>query len=213
MTHKKHLKKIHGIDLDKNMETMTTVESNVLWWGYEEYFEVDGKFSRWEGIIPTFLKQHKYYPDESSKTIFKEKALQLCPVCKGNCLEDKYEKIQVLGLSYRQWHSFMISELFDFIKTTEINSTSEKKLFGILQALVECNLGNLQMSNVLQQLSPSDVGKIKVVSELFNGIYDSGIVVANLEYLQNSEQEWARTAFDKLSEHCTVWVLKGGEVH
>ena len=213
VAHKKHLKKKCGIDLDKNIESMTTIESNVLWWGYAEYFEVDGKFSKWDGIIPTFLRQHKYYPDELSTIIFKEKTQQPCPVCNGNCLEENYEKMQALGLSYKQWHSLMISELFDFIKSIETHSLSERKLLSILQALMDCGLENIQITNSLQQLSPSAVGKIKVISELFNGTYGSGIVIANLECLQSSEQEWSRSAFDMLSEHCTVWVLKGGELH
>ena len=119
--------------------------------------------------------------------------------------------MQVLGLSYKQWHSLMISELFDFIKSIETHSLSEKKLLSILRVLMDCGLGNIQITNPLQQLSPSAVGKIKVISELFNGTYGSGIVIANLECLQSSEQEWSRSAFDMLSEYCTVWVLKGGE--
>lgn len=210
---KKYLKKEKGISLDKNLDDMCIEEDHTLWWGYEENINVKGKSIKWEGIIPTFIKQYKYYPDESSSIIFKKKSLQMCPKCNGACLEKIFIQMKVLGLTYKQWHFLTIQEILQCIETEDTNFISNKKIINILKTMVECNLGKVNISNTFQQLTPIDIGKIKIIAEVFDGIYDSGIVICNSGELPEKEQEWLKEKLFKLAHNSTVWVVERGADH
>ena len=81
----------------------------------------------------------------------------------------------------------------------------------ILKSLVECKLGERTLTDSLNKLNSCEVGKIKIISELFNGTYDSGVVINNIQYLEEETQVWVKKNLEEIAKDRTVWVCSQKE--
>lgn len=211
MEYKKQLKRYRNLNMDFKIDALTEEELNILWWGHTDSYDITGKKIKWDGIITSFFKYYKYYPDKLATNIYKNKKLRVCPVCEGNCLEEEYAEFKVLNMSYKQWYSSTVSELYKLLSDKHVLTKKQEKLRLILKSLVECKLGERTLTDSLNKLNSCEVGKIKIISELFNGTYDSGVVINNIQYLEEETQVWVKKNLEEIAKDRTVWVCSQKE--
>ena len=194
-----------GLDIAKDVGDMTDKEKIALFWGTDKLCDIDGKFKRWEGIIPYFIQYHSYYPDKSSNAVFKKKTKIICPVCKGEQLKIKYLDYKCCGLSFREWMTLNVDqllEILDAIETENITVIKER-----LIVIKKMGLGSVALSNELIALDEITAAKVKLASFYFNRIYDIGIVVKNISAVEQRDSQIIRNMLEELTTTNTVWIV------
>ena len=198
----KEIKK-DGFDISKVFIDMSGAERKILFWGYDKNYSIDGKFERWEGIIPYFLRFHNYYMDKMSDTIYKQKKDITCPICNGEGLKSIYVNYRSFGLSFMEWMSLDVDTLLRRISVYTQNDVSN--VLKYLEALHCFGLGNISLSSELVSLPANIAAKIKLLSFLFNRIYGAGIIVKNIEKSGNIDS--VNQVLKKISDTSTVWII------
>lgn len=199
------LMKKDGIDITKSVSSMLIEEQRILFWGYDLFYDINGRNTRWEGIIPCFLQYHNYYPDKNAEIVFKNKIETECPTCCGTRVKTKYAKYKCCGLSYREWMSLPISKLVKKIGTVDENNL--KSISERLDMLCNWGLDDLMLSDELISLDEIRVAKIKLLSIFYNRIYAMGLVVNNSNVLDKKELDIIKWMLDDLAKINTVWVV------
>lgn len=193
------------IDITKAFASMSTDEKKALLWGTDKIYEVDSKSKRWEGIIPSFMQYHKYYPDKDAEDVFRKKVYEECPTCSNERIQPSYLRFKCYGMSYREWMSSSIGSLQE-----KICAAKEENLIKInarLKVLCAMGLRNLTLSDELINLDNINAEKIKLASIYFNRIYDMGLVIDNMQVLDDNEKEVIKYMLDDLSDINTVWII------
>lgn len=204
---KKLLKKNSNIDLSKKYSDMSELEQNTLFWGIDDYFDIKGKISHWDGIIPIFLRQHKYYPDEAAAKVFKDKQLKVCPVCNGERLKIGYANKLVSGLTYKQWFTLRAEQLAELLQNQQNDFNEIFQIKKCLDLFMKLGLGYLSLSDTISQLNGIELGKLKIISTLQNLIYDTTIVIKNEELLEKKDQSFIRSLVEELTISNTILYL------
>jgi excinuclease ABC subunit A len=202
----KFLKK-DKIDIIKKYADLSDIEQQVLLFGYDTSYEIEGKPRVWKGLINNFINQHKYYPNKESENIFSNRIKITCPTCNGKMLKKEFQNIKCNGLSYSEWMTLSISELLTKIDISDDVSNENSKLMFALKTLKTINLGNLKLSDTLASMDGILAGKIKFVSLYLNRIYGVGIVIKNIEVLTQNDKKIIEEIAKECSDTNTVWIV------
>lgn len=195
--------KKEGIDISKPLKNMTENEEKLLFYGSENIYDIDAKRKRWEGIIPYFIRYHDYYPDKCSKKAFDKKSEIVCPVCKGTKLKHDYQNYRCFDLTFEEWLSMSVSLILERIKGNKDGDIS--KIRKRLQLLKEMEIDNLSLDTELISLDTETAAKVKLLSFLFNRIYDAGVVVKNIP--DSNSHKLISKLLSELTDKNTVWVV------
>lgn len=201
---KKVLKKENNIDLSKKYCDMSELEQKTLFWGANDYFDIKGKVIHWDGIIPIFLKQHKYYPDEAAAKVFKNRQLEICPICNGKRLKNAYANKLVGGLTYKQWFTFKIEQLAALLQNQQNSFIEIHQIKNCLELFIKLGLGQLCLSDTISQLNGIELGKLKIISTLHNLIYGTVIVIRNEKVLDEKDQILIHKLLEQITSSNTV---------
>lgn len=109
-------------------------------------------------IIKTQLIKH-----QNKLTISKYLINSECPHCNGTRLNYKANSIKLFGRSISELLSFTVDELFVFFKENNLNN---KKIFNILESLINATLGYLCLNRTTDTLSGGELQRVKIAIEL-----------------------------------------------
>lgn len=200
----KSLKK-DNIDITKNISEMRKNEKNILFWGIDNLYEIDGDYRRWEGIIQSFMHLHKYYPSKDADILFKNKKEIKCPSCKGKRLSAAFINYKCCDLTYDEWMSLPIEELLG-----RLNKSCDERMQVVkerLRLLNKIGLDKILLASELVSLNEISAAKIKLLSLFFNKIYNIGIIVNKIELVDITEQKIIKSILTDLAKINTVWIL------
>lgn len=191
------------VNINGSLKNMSMEEKNILFWGHDNVYDVEGKLKRWKGIVNYFLEYHRYYPDKVADEIYKSRKEIICPCCQGERLKNNYIHFKCLELTYREWMSLSIKEILDRITLENKN----RKLITMLKLLKKIGLEKVRISDKLCDLDSVTSEKIKLISLYLNRIYGIGVVIVNIDMLDDKDKEVVEQLAKDWSTNNTLWIV------
>lgn len=191
------LQKEYGINLTSSLDKLDDTQRNILLHGIPD----DGtnhSANKWMGIMSYFLKNHKYYPDLHSNTVFNEREVSECPMCGGKRVSSAFQSVMVCNMSYSMWLQTPISEILKRIPNSP--QLRSQRIKQVLNNMCAFGLGNFSLSKTLTNLDSIQASLAQLCAILSFRDYGATILLRNTKMLDEHLLLMMKTACEEVAQ-------------
>lgn len=129
--------------------------------------------SRWDGLLPRFIRLYKNRDITNLKQISIEDVLKVCtqsgcPTCSGSGLNPKVLNCKINGLNILEFEKLELIEMLQQLEQIKdpLGESIAKQAIPIIKQLIEMGLGYLSLSRKMITLSGGEAQRVKIARHL-----------------------------------------------